>query len=172
MTERPRSSGAARRAGRSPRLWLRKGHDGLIRLVCNETEVPYERPPLSKGILAGDDVTYVAPAASYAERGIELGLGRSAVDVRRVGDSWQVVLDDGRSLLSDDVVLATGSTPRRLNIPGAHLGNVGSLSTLDHARRIEATAPDIATRRDRRRRLRGNGSRSSVAGPRGRGDHR
>ena len=65
---------------------LRKaGYEGAIRVVCGESRAPYDRPPLSKAVLAGTlPVAEVAlrPAAWYVEHGVELLLGRRA-DVGR-----------------------------------------------------------------------------------------
>jgi 3-phenylpropionate/trans-cinnamate dioxygenase ferredoxin reductase subunit len=131
-------------AGGTLALALRsKGHEGVIRLVCREYERPYERPPLSKGILAGENATWVAAPEAYDDNDIELHLGRSASVLRDAGAGWEVELDDGAVLRSDVAVLATGSAARALPVPGASLGNVVSLGTLQHARRLRAMLPAL-----------------------------
>jgi len=87
--------------------------------------------------------TWVAPAASYDDQHIELRLGRSAIGLHHRSHQWAVELDDGETLTSDKVVLATGSQPRQLAVDGVDLGNVLSLSTLDHARRIQAALQHV-----------------------------
>ena len=62
------------------------GFDGAITLVCGEDAVPYERPPLSKDLLAGKIVaerTYLKPLAFYAESDIDLRLGTTVVEIDR-----------------------------------------------------------------------------------------
>jgi 3-phenylpropionate/trans-cinnamate dioxygenase ferredoxin reductase subunit len=108
-----------------------EGFDGRVVLVGAEAERPYERPPLSKEYLRGEvglEKVHVHDEAFYAERDIELRLGRSAVDL----DAAQrtVVLDDGAGLRYDRLLLATGAAPRRLPIPGAGLDGVHELRTL------------------------------------------
>ena len=76
---------------------LRKaGYEGAIRVVCGESRAPYDRPPLSKAVLAGTlPVAEVAlrPAAWYVEHGVELLLGRRADSVDPA--AHELVLDDG-----------------------------------------------------------------------------
>lgn len=94
-----------------------RGHAGRITLI-DPQGVPYDRPPLSKGYLLGErdaaDIEF-EPAAWYAERGIEL-LRAAATAIEP--DSGLIVLDDGRRLQADRIVLATGGRARRLAIPG------------------------------------------------------
>lgn len=93
----------------------RHGYDGILRMVCGEQHRPYDRPPLSKELLAGsDDAESVAfrDADWYERQSLDLILGVSAVGVdlarRRVG------LADGSSLRFRRLVVATGSRPRTL----------------------------------------------------------
>jgi NADPH-dependent 2,4-dienoyl-CoA reductase/sulfur reductase-like enzyme len=102
-----------------------EGYRGAITLVGAESELPYERPPLSKGYLLGSadfDEAVVHPKDWYADNDVELRLGTRAIalDVRRK----LLSLADGASLDYDRLVLATGSTPRRLTLAGADAENV------------------------------------------------
>jgi 3-phenylpropionate/trans-cinnamate dioxygenase ferredoxin reductase subunit len=102
-----------------------EGFDGRLVLVGDEPDRPYERPPLSKDYLRGDaerETIYVHPEAFYAEHGVELRLGRRAVELD-VAQS-ELVLDNGEWLAYDRLLLATGAEPRRLAIPGAELDGV------------------------------------------------
>jgi 3-phenylpropionate/trans-cinnamate dioxygenase ferredoxin reductase component len=108
-----------------------RGFDGRVVLVGGEAERPYERPPLTKDYLRGDsdrDNAYVHPQQFYAEQEIELLIGRTAssLDVR----SSQIVLDDGRELRYDSLLLATGAEPRKIAVPGAELDGVFYLRTI------------------------------------------
>lgn len=90
----------------------RRGFDGEIVLVSDEPEAPYERPPLSKAVLAGGDVVPARKAEWYADNGVELRLGTRATGVRT--DTRVVRLADGEDLRYDALVLATGVRARRL----------------------------------------------------------
>ena len=102
-----------------------EGFDGRIALIAAEPERPYERPPLSKDYLRGDaerETIHVHPESFYADREIELRVGRRAVELdiaRR-----ELVLDDGEWLRYDRLLLATGAEPRRLALDGAELDGV------------------------------------------------
>lgn len=99
------------------------GHTGAITLVGEEAEPPYDRPPLSKQVLRGErEVVRLRDPDSYAELGVELGLGLRAesLDV----EARVVALDDGTALGYDALVIATGAHPRTLAgavHPGMHV---------------------------------------------------
>ncbi|MGZ6697860.1 MAG: FAD-dependent oxidoreductase, partial [Solirubrobacteraceae bacterium] len=102
-----------------------EGYDRELVLIGDEPEAPYERPPLSKGYLRGEegfDAALVQPEAWYAEHAIELVRG---VAVERLdAHERRVELGDGRTLTADAVLLATGAEPRTLPLPGADLDGV------------------------------------------------
>jgi 3-phenylpropionate/trans-cinnamate dioxygenase ferredoxin reductase subunit len=117
-----------------------EGFDGTVILVAAEDEPPYERPPLSKGYLLGADErdkAFVHPQQWYAEHDIDLRLGTRATALDPA--AHEVELDGGDRLKYDKLLLATGSEPRRLDIPGADLGDVRYLRELadsDHLRDV------------------------------------
>ena len=116
---------------------------GSITLVAAEDHLPYERPPLSKEYLAGKgsfDDTVVKPAAWYEENNVTLKQGVRATKVDAA--NHQVTLDDGSVLDYDKLVLATGSTVRKLPIPGADADNVYYLRTVEDSDAIRATFGD------------------------------
>jgi 3-phenylpropionate/trans-cinnamate dioxygenase ferredoxin reductase subunit len=129
-----------------------EGFDGDITLVAAEPHPPYQRPPLSKGYLAGNeglDAVILHPAEWYAERGIRLITG---VEATRLDPSAHAVeLDDGRRLQYDAVLLATGATPRTIGLPGSQLPGVMTLRRLEDSDALAA-------------RLRGGGQRLVVIG--------
>jgi NADPH-dependent 2,4-dienoyl-CoA reductase/sulfur reductase-like enzyme len=101
------------------------GYTGPITLVGDEVHVPYDRPPLSKKLLAGEwepDRIVLRKPEAIAELGLDLRLGRRAVALDL--DDRAVALDDGSAVSFDGLVLATGSRPRRLPgqdaVPGIH----------------------------------------------------
>jgi 3-phenylpropionate/trans-cinnamate dioxygenase ferredoxin reductase subunit len=102
-----------------------EGFDGRVVLVGAEDERPYERPPLSKDYLRGEvgrEKVYVHDESFYAEHDIELRLGTAAVGLDT--SRREVALGDGEVLRYDRLLLATGSEPRRLAIPGTELDGV------------------------------------------------
>ena len=112
------------------------GFDGRIVLVGDEAGAPYERPPLSKGILRGDagtETALVHRAGYYGSEQIELVTDRAVrLDlVRR-----RVELAGGDAIDFDTAVLATGAEPRRLDVAGAELAGVHHLRTIEDAVRL------------------------------------
>ena len=102
-----------------------EGFDGRVVLVGAEDERPYERPPLSKDYLRGEvgrEKVYVHDESFYSEHDIELRLGTTAAELN--ASSKELTLGNGDRLSYDRLLLATGSEPRRLAIPGAELDGV------------------------------------------------
>jgi NADPH-dependent 2,4-dienoyl-CoA reductase/sulfur reductase-like enzyme len=125
-------------AGLSAARALREqSYDGRIVVIGDEPHAPYDRPPLSKGFLAGttslDDIALGAP--DDEDLGLEWRLRTTAVGLDHVSRS--VLLDDGTELRADGVVLATGARARRL--PGDQdLDGVHVLRSLDDAISLRA----------------------------------
>ncbi|MEU9574537.1 FAD/NAD(P)-binding oxidoreductase [Streptomyces massasporeus] len=112
-----------------------QGYDGRLVIIGDEPHEPYDRPPLSKDFLTGrSGETHLAltDAEETAELGAEwiLGVRARALDAR----GRTVLLDDGRTVSTDGVVIATGASARRL--PGDTLSGVHTLRTLDDARAL------------------------------------
>ncbi|MFC6067186.1 NAD(P)/FAD-dependent oxidoreductase [Streptomyces ochraceiscleroticus] len=117
-----------------------QGFDGRLVIVGDECHRPYDRPPLSKDFLrgtTGQDGLALADAEEVAELDAEWLLGTRAAALDAGGRS--VTLENGRSLATDGVVIATGATPRRL--PGPELAGVHTLRSLDDA---QALRDDLA----------------------------
>ncbi|MGZ5308156.1 MAG: NAD(P)/FAD-dependent oxidoreductase [Solirubrobacterales bacterium] len=113
-----------------------RGYEGRIRMICGEDEQPYDRPPLSKGLLTGevsDSELAFRPTRWYADNAVELILGRraAALDAFR----HRIELDDGSELAYDKLLIATGSVARRLPALDG-FANVHYLRTLSDARRL------------------------------------
>ena len=92
-----------------------EGFEGRLVLIGAEVERPYERPPLSKDYLRGEvgrEKVYVHPEGFYAEHGIDLRLGRTAVHLNT--SAKELTLDDGEPLRYDRLLLTTGAEPRQL----------------------------------------------------------
>lgn len=116
-----------------------EGFDGDITIVAGEAHPPYQRPPLSKGYLAGDeglDAVILHPASWYADRGIRLVTGVSATSLDP--EAHAVELDTGERLQYDSVLLATGATPRMIPLAGHDLEGVMTLRRLDDSDALAA----------------------------------
>ncbi|MEU9704072.1 FAD-dependent oxidoreductase [Streptomyces sp. NPDC047981] len=114
-----------------------EGFTGRVILIGDERDHPYERPPLSKGYLTGKeerDSVFVHEAAWYARAEVELHLGQPVTTVDR--EARTVRLGDGTTIRYDRLLLATGSEPRRLDVPGTGLAGVHHLRRLAHADRL------------------------------------
>ena len=123
MTEAPSSVvivGGGLAGAKTAEALREQGYAGPVTLLAHETLLPYERPPLSKAYLAGDapfDDAIVHPSSWYGEHDVEL---RDGVEVTAVHpDAHEVELADGSRVGYGALVLATGSEPRTLPIPGA-----------------------------------------------------
>jgi 3-phenylpropionate/trans-cinnamate dioxygenase ferredoxin reductase subunit len=116
-----------------------EGFGGTVILLGSETERPYERPPLSKGYLLGKEdksVIYVHEEGWYAEHDVDLRLGVTVTSVDPAGRT--VTTTGGESVGYDRLLLATGASPRRLNIPGADREGVLYLRTVGDSERLAA----------------------------------
>jgi 3-phenylpropionate/trans-cinnamate dioxygenase ferredoxin reductase component len=115
-----------------------EGFDGRLVLIGDESERPYERPPLSKDYLRGEAEAkpYVHDQAFYEENSIEL-LCSTRVTGLDAG-LQELMLEGDRRLGYDRLLLATGAVPRRLDIPGGDLDGIHYLRTLADSERIGA----------------------------------
>ena len=114
----------------------REGFDGTVHLVGDEPHAPYDRPPLSKQILAGTweiEKAWLAKPEKYEELALDThyGVAATGLDVAALA----VSLDSGTTLDVDGVVIATGARCRTIGEP---LGGVFTLRTLDDAQGIRA----------------------------------
>lgn len=134
--------GAGQAGGRAVEAMRASGFEGRIDLVGAELHLPYERPPLSKELLAGDDTPFdlMHDEAWYAERNITLHLGTPATAIDRAAK--RVILGESQTIAYDKLLLTTGGNVRRLNIDGAALSGVHYLRTIEESRAIDAVLND------------------------------
>ena len=120
-----------------------EGFDGRLLLFGDEAERPYERPPLTKAYLRGEtdrESLYVHEEGFYTANGIEL---RTSTPVRSIAPTGrQLELASGERIGYERLLLATGSAPRRLRLPGAELDGVRYLRTRRDADALAAAAAD------------------------------
>jgi 3-phenylpropionate/trans-cinnamate dioxygenase ferredoxin reductase subunit len=123
-----------------------QGFDGRIVLLGEEPHRPYERPPLSKDYLSGKsgrEQIFVHPESWYAEHDVELRLGRAVTAIDR--NTHQLTCADGSRLGYDKLLLATGSSPRTLSIPGSDADGVHYLRRLEDSEQIKDTLGTVST---------------------------
>ena len=114
---------------------------GELAILSADNAVPYERPPLSKGFLAGKDAEeniLINPERFYGEHGIEVRLG---CEVKGVDAKQKTLhLASGETLGFEKLVVATGARVRTLDAPGANLAGIYYLRSLEDSKRIRSQA--------------------------------
>ncbi|WP_181169565.1 MULTISPECIES: FAD-dependent oxidoreductase [unclassified Mesorhizobium] len=110
--------GAGECGGRAALALRDLGYEGPVTLVGDEPHLPYERPPLSKDAMAGGvpEIKAIASDEILAEKSIRHIHSIQAAAIDRAAHT--VRLSDGSVLPYDKLLLATGSTPRKLPMPG------------------------------------------------------
>ena len=117
---------------------------GELIILSADTSIPYERPPLSKGFLAGkdtEDAIQINPEDFYRKHGIEVKLDCeiSGVDPKRK----RLLLKSGGEFGFNKLIVATGARPRMLEIRGAQLRNVYYLRSLDDSKAIQRSLDTV-----------------------------
>lgn len=118
---------------------VQAGFAGRIAILGDETELPYDRPPLSKEYLAGEKTferMLLRPAALWAERGITMLPGRHVTSVDPAAHS--VTCADGSTVGYGTMIWATGGSPRRIACEGHDLAGVHTVRNKDDADRMIA----------------------------------
>ena len=136
--------GASLAGAKAAETLRKEGFAGRVTLIGDELHRPYERPPLSKGYLLGSaerESVFVHPATWYAEHDVDLRLGTRATAVDARGH--EVHLADGDPLRYAALLLATGSEPVRLTIPGADLDGVRYLRRLEDSEALKAAFAEV-----------------------------
>ena len=129
--------GAGAAGNAAAEMLRREGYTGSVTLVGAEASAPYDRPNLSKDYLAGnapEEWIPLRPREFYAEQGIDLRSGVAVTDLNPRNRT--VALAGGETLGWGALLLATGSVPRRLAIPGAELPFVYTLRSLADSRTL------------------------------------
>ena len=131
--------GASLAGAKAAETLREEGFDGTVVLIGSEDQYPYERPPLSKGYLLGKDArdsVFVHPDTWYSEHDVDLRLGTTVTSIDRSGH--RVTLAGGGSVPYDRLLITTGASPRRLNLPGGDLDGVRYLRTVEESERLQS----------------------------------
>ena len=131
--------GASLASAKAAQTLRGEGFDGPLVMIGAEHERPYERPPLSKDYLLGKaerETVYVHPRHWYAEHHVNLRLGVAATAIHP--SAHEVTLADGSSIGYGKLLLTTGSSPRRLPVPGTSLDGVLYLRNVGDSDAIKA----------------------------------
>lgn len=139
MTERFVIVGGGQSGAQAATTLRESGFGGAVTMICEEPNLPYQRPPLSKKFLLGElsaDRIELRPASYYRDLDVEVLTGIGAQRIER--DAKRLHLTNGNSLPYDKLLLATGSRPRVLPVPGADLAGVHYLRTRADAERLRA----------------------------------
>ncbi len=114
---------------------------GDLTIVSAEHSPPYERPPLSKGFLAGRDreeSIRIVPNDFYSAHGIDLRLETEVISIAAAAK--RVHIRSGEELAFEKLILATGSQVRTLDAPGANLAGIFYLRSVEDSKRIRDQA--------------------------------
>ena len=128
---------------RAVKAYREAGGEGPVRLLSADSLVPYHRPPLSKKYLRGEAEvadTLVEPETFYAEHGVEVELETVVATLDLEGR--RVLLEGGGEREFDRLLIASGATPHRLDVPGIDLEGVHTLRTLGNSTAIREAARD------------------------------
>ncbi|MFP6796437.1 MAG: FAD-dependent oxidoreductase [Pseudomonadales bacterium] len=123
--------GGGHAAGQAAASIRQEGFEGELILIGAEPHIPYQRPPLSKQYLAGEqplDKVFLRPEKFYVDRTIDVRTGITVENIDREGRF--LACSDGSLVAYDQLLLATGSRARRLDLPGIDLDGVYTLRTI------------------------------------------
>ena len=121
------------------------GYDGALVLIGDETQPPYQRPPLSKAYLKGEleeDRLYLKADSFYEDNNVTTKFGVTATSINR--DEKSVSLSNGEMVEYDKLLISTGTVARQIPLRGADLDGVHTLRTIDDVKRLSAAiSPDM-----------------------------
>jgi NADPH-dependent 2,4-dienoyl-CoA reductase/sulfur reductase-like enzyme len=132
-------AGASLAGAKAAETLREEGFAGSVILIGAEADRPYERPPLSKGFLLGKEEresVFVHEPGWYAENDVDLRLGATVTGIDRA--ARQVTVGGAGPVSYDKLLIATGASPRRLQVPGADLDGVLYLRSVEDSERLRA----------------------------------
>jgi len=132
--------GAGHAAGQVVATLRQKKYSGQITLIGDEAWFPYQRPPLSKKFLSGElpaDRLYVKPPSFYADAGVDVQLETTVTSIDPTAHTAHCA--SGKSFDYDKLVIATGSRPRTIELPGSKLAGIHYLRSIDDVNAIRSS---------------------------------
>lgn len=132
--------GAGQAGGQAVASLRQFGYKEEIVLFGDESHLPYQRPFLSKQYLSGEHEegrVFLRAEKFYNDQNITLRIGERVASIDP--SAQQISTDKGEKIDYQDLILATGSRPRILNIAGSDLGGIHYLRTLDDVNAIKPT---------------------------------
>ena len=131
--------GCGQAGGQAAASLRQEKYEGAITMIGQETYIPYQRPPLSKQYLSGEqekEKLNLRQASFYSEKEINLLLGTSVVSVDPLQKELQ--LDTGETVTYDKLLIASGGRPRKLEVDGHNLKGIHYLRNIDDVDAIKA----------------------------------
>ena len=132
--------GAGHAAGQAAASLRQEGYEGEIVIIGDEPHLPYQRPPLSKQYLLGEHGlergVYLRPEKFYTDKNVEVRVGVTVTAIDTAAKT--VTTNDGDTIGYSKLLIATGSRPRILNIPGSDLDGIFYMRTIADVDRIKA----------------------------------
>ncbi|MFI4925141.1 MAG: NAD(P)/FAD-dependent oxidoreductase [Vicinamibacteria bacterium] len=135
--------GAGQAGGWAAKTLRDAGFAGRVTLIGDEAHPPYERPPLSKGVLAGaraPETTHLFKGAAFENFNLDWRAGVRVVRIDR--ERRRVELDAGEPATYDRLILCTGGRARALDVPGAGEAGVRTLRSIDDSLAMHAAMGD------------------------------
>jgi 3-phenylpropionate/trans-cinnamate dioxygenase ferredoxin reductase subunit len=123
--------GAGHAAGQAAASLRQEKYEGDIIIIGDEAHIPYQRPPLSKAYLAGEqgiERVYLRPEKFYTDKNVTLKVNTSVTAIDT--EARTVTTDAGETITYEKLLLATGGRPRKLSIPGSDLEGIHYLRTI------------------------------------------
>ncbi len=114
--------------------------EGKLCMISADSTLPYQRPPLSKDFLAGEETKediLISDPDFYEDKGIAVKLDTK---VSRVDLDARKLYTNGDTVAFEKLLIATGARPRKMNIPGSDLANIFYLRQVEDARQIRRKA--------------------------------
>lgn len=131
--------GAGHAAGQAAASLRQEGYEDKIVIIGDEAHVPYQRPPLSKAYLAGEqgiERVYLRPEKFYADKNVTVKTDTAVTTIDTAAKT--VSTDAGETIAYEHLLIATGGRPRKLNVPGSDLGGIHYLRTIADVDAIRA----------------------------------
>ena len=131
--------GAGHAAGQAAASLRQEGYEGPITIFGEEPHIPYQRPPLSKQYLSGEqgiERVYLRPEKFYLDKEITI---KTATKVTGIDpEAHTIGIESGETFNYEKLLIATGSRARRLNAPGSDLKNIFYLRTIQDVDNIRS----------------------------------